>query len=69
MAVKGIKPARSPEPCSGNRDIHFVVKMGRTIFYLEFKVNLHTTENGVHIMTIYMNNVPFEFRIAMDRSC
>ena len=69
MAVKGIKPACSPEPCFRNRNIQLVVKMGRTIFFFDFRVNLHTTENGVHIMTIYVNSVPFEFQIAMDRTC
>ena len=69
MALRAIKLTLTPVFLLRKRDVHFAVRMGRTIFYLEFKVNLHTTENGVHIMTVYVNNVPFEFRIAMDRSC
>ena len=43
--------------------------MSRTIFYFEVKINFHHTDDGVHLMTVYLNNVPFDFALPMNRSC
>ena len=69
MSEPSIKPPRLPWTSFAGCQKHIVVEMGRTIFFLELKVNFNSTVNGIHTLTIHVNNVPFEFEIAMDRSC